>query len=114
MIKQTASATLGALNAAVTLDITNEDGAVFVLPALTATVTFEMSQDGSTWTSLGVIPLASTTPTTAVVSVVNPTAGVAHVLPHAHGIAVRWVRARVSAYTSGTGTGTIQSGNVGF
>lgn len=102
-----ASGTLGALNAAVTKDYSPYCGLVFFFGnGLTGTVSFEASMDGTNWFPLAAVSFGSTTTTTAVTSVVNPTATTsAYVVEEARGCGLKWVRARVSAYTSGSCTG---------
>lgn len=109
----TKSAALGALNAAVTLDNRNNDTVISEITAgLVGTIAFEASMDGTNWYSIAAVPLASTTTTSAVVSVVAPVATL-YALEPARINGVTWVRVRVSAYTSGTCTGKLYNGLIG-
>lgn len=110
----TATGNLNAVNDAVTVDVRAHDSVAIMLVGSSAvmTISFEASVDGTTWVALAAVSLASTTTTTAVVSVANPTTGVWVVGPDRLA-AVRWVRARNSADTSGTCVGTIYAGASG-
>jgi len=103
------SATLGALNAAVTLDISGSAGAGFTLSAGTLTATFlvEESFDGGiNWIVIFLLNPGSATITAGdVVSNPNPV----EVRTIVTNPGATHVRVRVSSYTSGSAVGTLFS-----
>jgi len=99
IIPSTQSATLDALNEALTLAVDDADSvALQVTGTFTGTITFEASVDGTNYASVAVKASSQTTATTLVTT--TTATGVFTLntqgLPH--------VRARMSAYTDGEAT----------
>lgn len=96
--------TLGALNAAVTVDIESADHVVFqVTGTWVGTITFEVSVDGTNYVSQACKRSSETNSTTLVTTRTDN--GVAALTT----VGVPHFRLRMSAYTSGTATVTIHA-----
>jgi hypothetical protein len=103
----TSTATLGALNAAVTIDMSGSVGCGFQLATgtLVGTLTPEISFDGgTTWVTTGFFDV-DTKGISDTITVSSTTATKSILLPAGTGL----VRVRVSAYTSGTSSGTLRA-----
>jgi hypothetical protein len=95
-----ATGTLGALNNAVTIDMRSEDSANFEIQSgLSGTVTFEASHDGTNWYPISLIAINTSNTTTGATTTTS--SGI-YCLESTRGAVVTFVRARVSAYTSGS------------
>ncbi len=102
----TATATLAALNAAVTINMSGSAGCGFQLAAgtLVGTLTPEISVDGgTTWVTTGFFDV-NTKAISNTIAVSSTTTTKSILLPAGTGLA----RVRVSAYTSGTSSGTLR------
>ena len=97
--------TLDAVDEAVTVNVTDADRIVFqVTGTFTATITFEASVDGETFVSIG-----GQAPTGGSIITTLTAAGVWAGIPtHCHGY--EKIRARMSAYTSGSALVKWQTG----
>jgi hypothetical protein len=91
-----AATTLGALNAALTLSGAGKSFSMWIGAGLVGTVTFEATVDGTNWQGVSLVNGAGA----LVATVVNP-AGDIYSNPQFQS-AFGSVRARVSAYTSGS------------
>lgn len=100
---RTVTGSLAALNDVVTTDVSDMDEVSFFLsaPSSTLTVTFEVSVDGSTWTSMGCVDYSSTSTTTAITSIAVAAATISSNVYARNVVTARQVRCRISAFTGG-------------
>lgn len=107
IIPSTQSATLGIADAALTLAVDDADSvALQITGTFTGTITFEASVDGTNWASVAVKASSQTTATTLVTT--TTAAGVFTL--NTQGLP--YVRARMSAYTSGSATALARASRV--
>ena len=93
--KLTSAGTLGALNATYNIDVTEHDQVtVFITGTFTATVTPQVSDDGTNFVPIQGTPLDSSTPVTTIAA-----AGKGYVF-NTNGL--KTLQLKVTAYTSGT------------